>query len=70
VCSTVNGSTTATSYTEPDTLVIPDRVSIYGGFTCVGGTWAYDTTVKAWLKPTSPVGAIVSYAANGDCARR
>ncbi|HEX2674153.1 MAG TPA: hypothetical protein VHM25_24925, partial [Polyangiaceae bacterium] len=30
-------------YIEPDTLQIPDRVSIYGGFTCAGGTWKYDS---------------------------
>jgi hypothetical protein len=63
VCSTPNGSTT--SYAEPDTLTIPDRVSIYGGFTCANGVWEYDTTVKAWLKPVSPVGAIVSNTQNG-----
>jgi hypothetical protein len=63
VCATP--TPTATAYAEPGTVVIPDRVSIYGGFTCDGGTWAYDTTVAAHLKPASPVGAQIDNAKNG-----
>jgi hypothetical protein len=63
VCATP--TPTATAYAEPSTVVIPDRVSIYGGFTCDGGTWAYDTTVAAHLKPASPVGAQIDNAKNG-----
>ncbi len=63
VCSTANGTTT--SYAEPSTLVIPDRVSIYGGFTCERGVWSYDTTVKAYIKPKSPIGATITSAKTG-----
>jgi Protein of unknown function (DUF1565) len=48
VCATPSATTSV--YAEPDTVVIPDRVSIYGGFTCDNGLWGYDPTVKAHLK--------------------
>ena len=42
------------------TLVIPDRVSIYGGFTCEGGAWKYDSPLPAHLLPKSPIGATIT----------
>ena len=50
---------------EPDTLAIPDRVSIYGGFSCEGGTWKYDSSFPAHLLPASPIGATITDAKVG-----
>ena len=50
---------------EPETLEIPDRVSIYGGFTCDGGTWKYDSSFPAHLLPASPIGATITDAKVG-----
>jgi len=47
-------------YSEPGTLEIPDRVSIYGGFTCDNGDWNYDASVPAYLKVASPIGALIT----------
>ena len=52
-------------YLEPDTLQIPDRVSIYGGFTCVGGTWKYDSATPAHLISSQPIGAMITNAKVG-----
>lgn len=52
-------------YSEPDTLQIPDRVSIYGGFTCDAGTWKYDSPVPAHLLSSSPIGALITDAKVG-----
>jgi hypothetical protein len=63
VCATPNGNTT--SYDEPDTLAIPDRVSIYGGFTCESGDWKYVNGTQAYIKPESAIGATIASAMNG-----
>jgi hypothetical protein len=63
VCATANGGTT--SYAEPDTLAIPDRVSIYGGFTCDAGNWQYVVGTQAYIKPQSPIGATITSATTG-----
>jgi len=55
----------AADYEEPGTLEIPDRVSIYGGFTCEGGTWKYDSPLPAHLLPASPIGATITEAKVG-----
>jgi len=55
----------AGEYQEPDTLVIPDRVSIFGKFTCDGGTWRYDSEVPAHLMPKNPIGATITGAKVG-----
>ena len=52
-------------YAEPATLEIPDRVSIYGGFTCEGGTWKYDADSPAFLHPADPIGATITDAKIG-----
>jgi len=52
-------------YIEPDTLQIPDRVSIYGGFTCTGGTWQYDSPSPAHLISSRPIGAMITNAKVG-----
>ncbi|MEI9939511.1 MAG: hypothetical protein WDO69_20010 [Pseudomonadota bacterium] len=55
----------ASDYNEPDTLVIPDRVSIYGGFTCDDGTWNYDSPLPAHLLPARAIGATITDAKVG-----
>jgi hypothetical protein len=55
----------AAEYTEPGALAIPDRVSIYGGFTCDGGVWAYDSTLKAQLESPTALGAAIDAATHG-----
>jgi hypothetical protein len=55
----------AADYSEPAMLEIPDRVSIYGGFTCEGGTWKYNSGLPAHLMPKSPIGATISDAKVG-----
>ncbi|MEI9949399.1 MAG: hypothetical protein WDO74_10550 [Pseudomonadota bacterium] len=55
----------AADYAEPDTIEIPDRVSIYGGFTCEGGVWKYDSALPAHLLPKSPIGARITDAKVG-----
>jgi len=52
-------------YAEPGTLEIPDRVSIYGGFSCADGNWSYDAPLPAYLKVESPIGAIITGAKVG-----
>jgi hypothetical protein len=52
-------------YTEPDMLKIPDRVSIYGRFSC-DGSWNYDSaTSPAFLHVASPIGATIADAKTG-----
>jgi hypothetical protein len=55
----------ADEYLEPGALAIPDRVSIYGGFTCDNGVWAYDTTLKAQLESPTALGAAIDTATHG-----
>ena len=55
----------AADYAEPSTLEIPDRVELYGGFSCAGGSWAYDSSDRANLFPASPFGAEIKAAKNG-----
>jgi hypothetical protein len=55
----------AADYVEPGTIEIPDRVSIYGGFTCKDGAWKYDAPLPAHLLPASPVGAMITDAKIG-----
>lgn len=55
----------AGDYMEPDTLQIPDRVSLYGGFTCDGGTWKYDSSVPAHLTSAKAIGAMITNAKVG-----
>ncbi|HKO51004.1 MAG TPA: hypothetical protein VJV79_25020 [Polyangiaceae bacterium] len=55
----------AADYEEPATIEIPDRVSIYGGFTCNGETWKYDSPLPAHLLPKSPIGATIADAKVG-----
>ncbi len=60
----------AGDYIEPDTLQIPDRVSIYGGFTCTGGTWQYDSPAPAHLISSRPIGAMITNASGRRGASR
>jgi hypothetical protein len=53
------------AYMEPDTLQIPDRVSIYGGFSCLGGTWKYDSALPAHVISSGPIGAMITDAKVG-----
>jgi len=55
----------AAEYSEPDTITPLDGSSIFGGFSCDAGTWAYDAPVKALLTVESPVGAIIDSAKRG-----
>ena len=55
----------AADYNEPSMLEIPDRVSIYGKFTCKDGNWKYDSALPAHLLPASPIGATISDAKVG-----
>ena len=55
----------AGEYIEPATLEIPDRVSIYGKFTCDGGTWKYDADTPAYLRPAYAIGAMITDAKVG-----
>ncbi len=55
----------AGDYSEPSTIEIPDRVSIYGRFRCAGGTWTYDSPYPAHLMPRSPIGAMITDAKIG-----
>jgi len=55
----------AADYEELATLEIPDRVSIYGGFTCGSGTWKYDSPLPAHLVSKSPIGATITDAKVG-----
>jgi len=55
----------AGEYAEPATLTIPDRVSIYGRFTCDGGTWKYDADTPAYLHSAAPIGAMITDAKVG-----
>ena len=52
----------AADYSEPKTLQIPSGVSIYGGFTCADGKWAYDATSKASFQPSDPIGVDIESA--------
>jgi|GEM_PF-1104042 len=55
----------AADYVEPETLEIPDRVSIYGGFSCDGGAWKYDSPFPAHLLSARPIGATITSAKVG-----
>jgi len=55
----------AAEYSEPDTITPLDGSSIFGGFSCDGGAWAYDAPVKALLTIESPVAAIIDSAKRG-----
>jgi len=55
----------AADYEEASTIEIPDRVSIYGGFTCAGGNWKYDAPLPAHVLPASPIGATITDAKVG-----
>jgi hypothetical protein len=56
----------AADYIEPAAPIeIPDRVSIYGGFTCAEGNWAYGSSIPAHLMPQSPIGAMITDAKVG-----
>jgi len=55
----------AADYAEPGILEIPDRVSIYGGFSCDGGNWKYDSPFPAHLLPASAIGAMITDAKVG-----
>jgi hypothetical protein len=54
-------------YLEPAALSIPDRAAIYGGFSCDGGLWSYDATLKsrAQLKSPTPLGGTIDSATHG-----
>jgi len=55
----------AADYAEPGIIEIPDRVSIYGGFSCDGGNWKYDSPFPAHLLPASAIGATITDAKVG-----
>jgi len=55
----------AGEYQEPGALAIPDRVSIYGGFSCDGGIWKYGADTPAYLHSATPIGATIMDAKVG-----
>jgi len=55
----------AGEYQEPGALAIPDRVSIYGGFSCDGGIWKYGADTPAYLHSATPIGATIADAKVG-----
>ena len=55
----------AAPYTESDTLVIPNRVEIYGGFDCSDWSYAVNVNQRAFITSSKSVAAMVDAAKLG-----